>query len=115
FLLPLAFERIFHKDWKSAIGAATAGVATFALINLPFALVNFDGWWATYKFHDLRGPNYDDIWAVMFPRIGVSDLNRITALLTLAGFVVVLGYAWIRARGSGTYPFVNAAAALLCV
>lgn len=116
FLAPLAFEKLFEKDFRRALRSVAAGVGTFALINIPFALVHFDGWWATYKFHDLRGPNYDDIWPVLFPRIAgnVSQLNRVSGALTIAAFVAILAVAWWRAQRGGVYPMVNASAALLC-
>lgn len=116
FLLPLVFEKLFQKDYRRAVGTLGAGGLTFALINLPFALIHFDGWWATYKFHELRGPNYDDIWPVLFPHIAgnVSELNKVSGILTIVTFGLVLAVAWWRAKGAGTYPFVNASAALLC-
>ncbi|MGH2730263.1 MAG: glycosyltransferase family 87 protein [Actinomycetota bacterium] len=116
FLAPLALERWMAGDRKGAIQSLGFGLGVLALINLPFALANYDGWFATYDFHRLRGPNFDNIWAL--PRFGLEslpadELNTRTAFLTAAFSLIALGFGWLRGKAVGAYPFVQVSAALL--
>src|SRR5215203_6099631 len=54
FALPLLLERLQARDPRGAakVAAGTGGV--WLLLNLPFLLVNPDGWWATYEFQTGR-------------------------------------------------------------
>ena len=113
FLGPLFLERWTSGDRKGAVRAVLVGVATFAVINLPFVLINFEGWWATYEFHQLRGPNYDSFWQLRFPQLAPDDVNKISAALTLGTFLTVLVVGLFRTRSEGRYPFVQACGALL--
>ena len=122
FLAPLFFDELRRRGFRSALGSAGAGVATFVLVNAPFFLGGREGWLATYRFHELRGPNFDSIWAQWFPSdtwlgdygsITPSRLNLVTAVLTGAFFAVALGVGWWRARRERSYPFLQVCAALL--
>ncbi len=113
FLAALFMDRLARGDRRGALNGLAAGAGTFALINLPFALVNFEGWWATYEFHRLRGPNYDSMWYLRFPQLPPETLNLLTGGLTLATFAAALGYGWVRWKREGVYPFLQVAGAML--
>lgn len=113
FLAPLVLERAHAAGTREAAKALAAGVGTFAVVNLPFVIVNFPGWWATYQFHRLRGANYDSIWFLAFPTWTVDRLNAVTALMTAIFFIAALIVGVRRARAEGRYPFVPVAAAML--
>ncbi len=115
FLAPLFLERLWARDARGAFQAAGAGAGTFLLVNLPFALVNFDGWIATYTFHRDRGPNYDSIWALGWPAWSPDRVNLVTAALTGVFFLAVLAYGGVRAERDGRYPVVSTCGALLVV
>lgn len=117
FLAPLALY-----VWQKARGkaglmdaakVAVAGIGTFIVINLPFMLINYDGWWATYAFHQLRAPNYDSIWALKFGFMPVPTLNLVTGALTAVSFVGILITGFVRGRKLGEFPFLQVAGALL--
>jgi uncharacterized membrane protein len=105
--------------YREAVSVLVAGVGTAIGLNLPFMLVNFDGWWATYEFHRVRVPNFDSIWNLAASRYGslgfiqMPDLNLTVAVVTLATFVVALAYGLRRAQREGVYPFLGVGAALL--
>jgi uncharacterized membrane protein len=113
FLAPLALDRLKRSGVKKAAETALTGAGTFVFINLPFALVNFDGWWATYAFHKRRGPNFDSIWNLRFPGMTPDRLNLVTGGLTLAVFAIALGAGWWRAHREGEFPFLQVAGAML--
>jgi uncharacterized membrane protein len=119
FLVPMVIERWTSKERRESAGCAAVGTGTFALINLPFALANFNGWWATFEFHRLRGPNFDNIWAVRsvgpftLPALDPGDLNVVTASFTAIMFVFALTYGFRCLHREGRYPFIQVSAALL--
>jgi uncharacterized membrane protein len=113
FLAPLALDALRRAGSKEALRLLGAGVGTFALINLPFVIANFDGWLATYSFHSQRGPNFETIWYFGRPSWGPSRINLVSALLTAAFFLGILAYGWIRSRGEKGYPVLQTSAGLL--
>ena len=116
FLAPLVLERWRARDRGGAIKVAAAGAGTTVAINLPFALINWDGWWATYEFHRLRGPNYDSIWTWLppwLPDFVGLQIDLVSSVATLGFFVIALSVGWIRSRKEGVYPFLPVCAAML--
>jgi hypothetical protein len=104
FLPALALQSWFAGRRKEAAGVIGVGAGTFALVNLPFALANSSGWWATFRFHSERGPNFDNIWAIRdfgplsLPRLEPAELNLVTFGLTGAFIAVALMVGALRAR-----------------
>ncbi|HZA20989.1 MAG TPA: glycosyltransferase 87 family protein [Actinomycetota bacterium] len=119
FLPALALERWFAGERREAGGVVAAGVGVFALANLPFIVANPSGWWATFDFHRLRGPNFDNIWAIRefgplsLPMLEPEQLNLVTAVLTGGFIAIALTVGVVRARRSGAFPFLAVAAACL--
>lgn len=119
FIVPLILEQLFHRRTRQALWVTAAGFGTALALNLPFMVINFEGWWATYQFHSVRVPNFDSIWNLASTRFGsvsvlqMPTLNLTVAVLTLATAAVALAYSWDRARKLGAYPFLGVSAALL--
>ena len=93
------------------------GIGAFVLINLPFALINFDGWWATYEFHRARLPNYDTVWLIGLNPDGSfgfspESLNLLTSVLIVGSFVAAVVTGLVGSRGK-PYPFLQVSAAAL--
>jgi uncharacterized membrane protein len=115
FLLPLVSERLHAGDRRGAVRTGAVGVGTFALINLPLAVMNPSGVAVAYRFQTLRAPNYDSLWGVL-SQVVELDQGTVTTLSTLAVVVVLAAVMWgteRRARRDGSYPFLPACAALL--
>jgi uncharacterized membrane protein len=119
FLVPLLLERWTRGHKREAAIVAGTGMGSFVIVNLPFALANFNGWWATFEFHRLRGPNFDNIWSVRefgplsLPALDPGQLNLVSAVLTAAMFVGALAFGIRRLKDGGGYPFVQVSAAML--
>jgi uncharacterized membrane protein len=129
FVLPLMFDVALSRrdrddpegapdpaprlDLGAALRTGALAAGTWVAINLPFALANFDGWIATYKFHSQRGANYDSIWTAGFSTWTPDKLNLVTMGLTLVSVMAVLAIGWTRARKEGVYPFLQVSGALL--
>ena len=119
FLLPLALQRWRLGDRRGAVQSLGAGVATFVAINLPFALINFEGWWATYAFHQRRLPNFDTVWLLGLQPDGdvimsAEGFNRLTTILILLSFAAAVVIGWRRAvLNREDYPFLQVSGAAL--
>jgi uncharacterized membrane protein len=113
FLLPLAAEGVAAGDRRRSIAAPAAGITVLVVANLPFALANFGGWSATYRFHSLRAADFNSIWHWVAPGLGVGRLNLLSGGLTAAFWAAALMAGYLRARREGTYPFVAVSAAML--
>jgi Glycosyltransferase family 87 len=108
FLAPLALERWRSGDGRAALQSAAAGLAVFAVVNLPFVVAGPAGWFATYQYQSLRGPNYDTIWQLGVPPLTPLELNFVSGMLTAALFAAALVWGAMRA---GRYPFLQVSAA----
>ena len=51
-----------ENNWKSRLRALLAPLAVFMILNLPFILVNFSGWFQTWEFH--AGWGIEDSWLI---------------------------------------------------
>ncbi|MGI8407338.1 MAG: glycosyltransferase 87 family protein [Actinomycetota bacterium] len=113
FLAPLFLEHFMAGDRRMAVRSFAAGIGTLILVNLPFALINFDGWIATYTFHSQRTPNFDSIWYLGVPEWAPKDVNLASGALTLVTGLIVLAVGWYQGRKRGAYPFLQVSGALL--
>lgn len=89
----LAFRTRTFRPTATLIGA-TAG--TWLLVNLPFAIANFEGWWHFYSFNSARGIDFGSIWYAVtewgVPRIPDDAVNMVSALSFLA---LLCGVAYV--------------------
>ncbi len=115
FLAPLVLTRLRDRDRVAAALVAVAGAGTFALINVPFALANPGGWWASYEYQALRQADVttNSIWYWGFPSLQRSTLDVLVPVLVGLAFAVALAYGWVRGRREGTYPFLAVSGAML--
>jgi uncharacterized membrane protein len=49
-------------NWRGRLRALLSPLAVFMILNLPFILVNFSGWFETWKFH--AGWGIEDSWLI---------------------------------------------------
>ena len=119
FLLPLALHQWRAGERRSGVVALATGAATFVAINLPFAVANFHGWWATYEFHSQRLPNFDTVWLLGLHPSGnvdtsASTFNALTTALIAASFIAAVVLGWRRAAVKReAYPFLQVCGAAL--
>ncbi len=64
FLLPLVVDRLVRHDVAGALRTGAVGAGTVLAVNLPFALLEREGWAATYVFQSARGADSssNSIW-----------------------------------------------------
>jgi uncharacterized membrane protein len=112
FLAPLVVDLWLRRERSRAVVAAGVGVGVWMLVNLPFIVANPGGWWATYEFHSLRGPNFDNMWQLAFPGASAANLNLWATVLIGLSFLIALAAGARRAK-DGPFPGVAVSAAML--
>jgi hypothetical protein len=99
------------------------GRGTAVLVNLPFALIGFDGWKASFAFQFQRKADIttNSIWYWGLrpgsdPENGAVQglVNVLSPALMLASFALACALGWQRYKREGTYPWVAVSAAMLC-
>ena len=105
----------------AAFAAGVAGV--FTLVNLPFMIAGFGGWWASFQFQWSRPIDLttNTIWfwgarpysnsdnaAVQ------SDLAAAATATTLAALALACTLGWLRYGRGRPYPWLQVCAAMVC-
>ena len=112
-------------DWAGALRVVAASAGTVILVNLPFALLGYRGWRASFTFQELRKVDMttNSIWYWGFrPYSEPKDVpfqamvDWVSPTLVLLSFALAAGLGWYRyrtGRAVGGYPWVQVSAAML--
>jgi uncharacterized membrane protein len=90
-LLPLAAG----SDRRRAVRMAVAAAATWALVNVPYALTDVERWRFPYRFAKLRDDVVGTVWAAL--RVGHATVNTLSAA-AIAAVVVAASLLVLRRR-----------------
>jgi hypothetical protein len=88
-MLPVAIILLRNKEFINFIKYGLITVISWVLINLPFVLINFEGWAYFYKFSAERGlgsASFYEITTLIFPSLVFSSIHFY--ILNLLVFVV---------------------------
>lgn len=97
-------------------------VVGFLVVNLPFALANPEGWFAPWRFHSLRLPNFETSWFMILHhgnRLWPSDFwfsqdyGRLASAISGVLFLVLAGVALWRFRPPAPRPYALSAIVLM--
>jgi uncharacterized membrane protein len=115
FVLPFLLDRLAVGDRRGAARGLGAFLLVATYVNGVFALQSPKGWWAPYAFQKERAADVtsNSIWYWGFPQLTTDDLNTLVPLLLLLGTAVACAVGWWRAKGEGTFPFVQVCGAVL--
>ncbi len=91
------------------------GGGTVLGVNLPFVLVDRDGWWTTYAFQRARAADSssNSLWFWVWPHLSTEQLNRLVPVLVLLALLAACGYGVLRARREGAFPLLQVCGAVL--
>lgn len=121
-----------HGRWRRAgkkvnllapLWVAVAAAGTAVLINLPFALLGYRGWAASFTFQEDRQVDIttNSLWFWAFrpySNPGNKPFQQLVDVLSpsliLLSFVVALALGWRRYRREGSYPWLPVCGAMLC-
>lgn len=130
FLAPLAVAALLDRDAplgarvRRTVAALGAGIGVVLAANVPFVLVNVEGWLSVFRFQAARpiGPSTLSIWYYgLLPRSADLDgpfqqtMGTMATAATALGILAVLVVTVVLALRRGTTPWVQSAAALLAV
>ena len=96
-LIALALLAVRTKQWSSTARIVLAAIGTWLVINIPFMLMNVQGWVAIYRTLVDSVPDLGSVWFAVEkwggPELSVRQVNLAAALLflaALAGIVAVV-------------------------
>lgn len=125
FVLPLAAfvltagERRY--DVAGALKVCAAAVVTAVLVNLPFAVLGYEGWRASITFQQQRRADIstNSIWYWGFRPFSDSaafhsTVDWLSPLAVLASFTLAVALGWRRYQRDGEYPWIAVSGAMLC-
>lgn len=79
--------------WRPAFVLLGSTVATWLVVNAPFAIANREGWWYFYSFNSERGVDFGSIWyassVLGLPGVPADALNFVATGTFLALFVAI--------------------------
>lgn len=116
-------------DVFGAVAVILAAIATVVAINLPFAILGFRGWLASFEFQSLRQADIttNSIWFWGLRPLMASggwdqrtedSYNQLVSVLSPAllilAFLAALAIGWRRRAVLGAYPWVAVSAMMLC-
>lgn len=116
-LVPLCVELWVRGRRRRAVRVGGAGVLVALILNVPFMLINFRGWYAPFVFQSARaaGRSTNSIWYYLYRWLSGGQVNDLAWLLTVAGGVLVVAHGVRRFRRDGTFPFLQTSFALVIV
>jgi uncharacterized membrane protein len=108
-------------DVAGATQVVAAAIGTVLVANLPFALVGFRGWLASFQYQALRklDVSTNSIWYWGFrPDTGSaafqSTIGVVSPVLILLVFALACVVGWRVFLHRGTFPWIQVSAAVLC-
>ncbi|MBM7416623.1 glycosyltransferase 87 family protein [Rhodococcoides corynebacterioides] len=119
-------------DVRGAAGVIAVAAAVVAVVNLPFAILGYDGWRASFAFQGMRQADIttNSIWywglRILYdvpsatPDMSAANdqayqslVSVLSPLLVLVAFAAALWFGWRRRLAEGTYPWVQTSAVML--
>jgi len=96
-MLPILIIFLRNKQLKLFITYALTTTAAWVVINLPFVLINYEGWAYFYKFSAERGlgsASFFEITSIILPSITFSSIHfyilNVVALLVVTTYFIKL-------------------------
>ena len=112
-----------ERDVAGMVRTALVSMGTAIAVNIPFAVLGFNGWLASFLFQGQRKADItsNSIWfwalrpdsnpdnGVVHGLIGIAS-----PVLMFASFGAACLYGWSRYQREGTFPWISVSAAMLC-
>lgn len=120
-------------DVRGALGVIAAATATVVAINLPFAVLGYEGWRASFAFQTLRQADIttNSIWYWGLRHLYIADsmspddyagaesrfqdtVDILSPLLVFAAFALALWLGVRRTKVEHVYPWIAVSGSMLC-
>jgi len=93
-LIAIVILTIRSRDWNSVVKISLAAAVMWLAVNLPFAVLHFDGWVVIYKKVVTSGAELGSIWYAITqiggPSVSTPLLNVASLLLFAAAVIGIL-------------------------
>ena len=66
-LLPLFLQRLQDREPDRSVRLLWWTAGSWAVVNLPFAIVAPGAWWEFFRFNGERPPDFDSLWYIALP------------------------------------------------
>ena len=94
-LLPIAIIFYRRRQIKQLAKYLFTCLLFWSAINLPIALLYFDGWWRFFKLNLERGEDFGSIWyALSLLDISILKVNLIYIIISVTLFALFAKYLW---------------------
>ena len=94
------------KSWRPTVEMLTAAVITLVLVNVPFAIANFEGWFTFYRFNFDRAIDFGSFWYAI-TQIGLPTIpERLLNIGATLLFLILLGAITILVKRAPTTPAI---------
>ncbi len=93
FVIPLL---VATSGWRARLRATLGFVFAAAAVNLPFAILNYEGWYYFFGFNSARTSNLDSVWSVIRWLVGdmpVPVMNGISLAIFAIIFALLMYWA----------------------
>ncbi|WP_347567468.1 hypothetical protein [Actinopolyspora sp. BKK1] len=114
-------ERARRFDVRGALRVLAVTAGTFVLVNLPFAVLGFQGWLASFRFQLQRAVDVstNSIWYWGLRPLVEEDrfeslVGVLSPALILLSFALACSLGMRRRALTGTFPWIAVSAAMLC-
>jgi hypothetical protein len=95
-LLPIFFIFVKRKKWAGLIQYLFTTLLIYLLINIPFVVNDFDGWFYFFEANFSRGIGYGSLWeALQIFGVPVDNLNLLYVTCSLVTFSII-GYYYYK-------------------
>jgi uncharacterized membrane protein len=113
---PLVALRWSRGDRRGALRLAAGAAGVFAVVNLPFVLLNERGWWWTFSFQGDRGATWGSAWFWLYRLVGapVRGASGVELANAVSMVCLVAGLTWLVLRVA-RHPVEPAAVAAAAV
>lgn len=116
FLLPMCLDRLLARDPRGALKLVAASAGAWLAVNLPFIVINAEGWVGTYLFQLGRAADIttNSIYFWGLPRLTTPQVDRLSSALMLTSWLIALTIGWTRRNEPDGYPWIAVGAGMLC-
>ena len=96
-VIPFVAARFRSREPERATYLTWSAVASWLVVNVPFALLAPSGWWEFFRFNSQRPADWDSLWFIACHRATGEFSCGHTALINVASgvlFVALLAVVW---------------------
>ncbi len=130
YVVPLGLSLFVHSSGAlrrrvlEAIRPLLVALAVVVAGNLPFAILGFEGWAASFRFQGYRAVSSDtlSIWYWWLPGLhdesgftyttGLSTVTLVSSAVMLGGMLACCAWGMRRAQREGAFPWLQVSAAM---